>query len=103
MLKIFGETYHIDFDKIENLISIKQTDTGDTEQNVSIVKFELIKTMLDVVLSEVGEIDVGGHVLSPNVLINLSPFQPLMQKIGPSGASGTAVVELWQAISIIDA
>ena len=57
MLNIFGETYHIDFDKIENLISIKQTDTGDTEQNVSIVKFELIKTMLDVVLSESGEID----------------------------------------------
>ena len=57
MLNIFGEPYHIDFDKIENLISIKQTDTGDTEQNVSIVKFELIKTMLDVVLSESGEID----------------------------------------------
>ena len=57
MLNIFGETYHIDFDKIENLISIKQTDTGDTEQNVSIVKFELIKTMLDVVFSESGEID----------------------------------------------
>ena len=57
MLNIFGETYHIDFDKIENLISIKHTDTGDTEQNVSIVKFELIKTMLDVVLSESGEID----------------------------------------------
>lgn len=57
MLNIFGEKYHIDFDKIENLISIKQTDSGDTEQNVSIVKFELIKTMLDVVFSESGEID----------------------------------------------
>jgi hypothetical protein len=57
MFNILGEKYHIDFQKIEDLITIKQTESGDTEQNVSIVKFELIKTMLDVILSESGEVD----------------------------------------------
>lgn len=57
MLKILGQQYYIDFQKIEDLISIDPTVSGDTEQNISIVKFELIKTMLDVVFSESGEID----------------------------------------------
>jgi hypothetical protein len=57
MLNVLGEKYHIDFQKIEDLIAIQSTGSGDTEQNVSIVKFELIKTMLDVVFSEMGEID----------------------------------------------
>lgn len=57
MLNVLGQQYYVDFQKIEDLISIKQTETGDTEQNVSIVKFELIKTMLDVVFSESTEID----------------------------------------------
>ena len=57
MLNVLGEKYHIDFQKIEDLIAIQSTGSGDTEQNVSIVKFELIKTMLDVVFSEMGVID----------------------------------------------
>lgn len=57
MLNVLGQQYYVDFQKIEDLISIKQTETGDTEQNVSIVKFELIKTMLDVVFSESTDID----------------------------------------------
>ena len=57
MLNVLGQQYYVDFQKIEDLISIKQAETGDTEQNVSIVKFELIKTMLDVVFSESTDID----------------------------------------------
>lgn len=57
MLKIFGEEYFIDFKKVEEIIAIKQETTGDTEQNISIVKFELIKTMLDVLLTESTELD----------------------------------------------
>jgi len=57
MLEVLGETYFIDFQKIEEIITIKQESSGDTEQNVSIVKFELIKTMLDVLLSESTELD----------------------------------------------
>jgi hypothetical protein len=57
MLNVLGEKYHIDFQKIEDLSAIQSKGSGDTEQNVSNVKFELIKTMLDVVFSEMGEID----------------------------------------------
>ena len=91
MLKIFGETYHIDFDKIENLISIKQTDTGDTEQNVSIVKFELIKTMLDVVLSEVGDIDEKMGLKGSNDLI-LDSTGDLILETTPASLFKKAVI-----------
>lgn len=57
MLNVLGEKYHVDLQKIEDLIAIQSTGSGDTEQNVSIVKFEIIKTMLDVVFSEMGEVD----------------------------------------------
>lgn len=57
MLKVIGEEYFIDFKKIEDLITIKPEVSGDTEQNISIVKFELIKTMIDVVMSESSEHD----------------------------------------------
>lgn len=57
MLNVFGENYHIDFQKIEDLIAIHSEVSGDTEQNISIVKFELIKTMLDVIFSETGDVD----------------------------------------------
>lgn len=57
MLKVLGEEYFIDFREIEELISIKQSSGDTEEQNVSIVKFELIKTMLDVILTESSELD----------------------------------------------
>jgi hypothetical protein len=57
MLKVLGEEYFVDFQKIEEIITIKQETTGDTEQNISIVKFELIKTMLDVLFTESTELD----------------------------------------------
>ena len=57
MIKILGEQYYIDINKVQETITIPNLTTGDTEQNVSIVKFELIKTMLDVVLTESTELD----------------------------------------------
>jgi hypothetical protein len=57
MIKVFGEQYFIDIDKIQDTISIPNVSTGDTEQSVSIVKFEIIKTMIDVLMTENEEID----------------------------------------------
>ena len=57
MIKVLGEQYYIDINKVQDIISIPNTTTGDTEQNVSIVKFELIKTMIDVLMTESEEID----------------------------------------------
>jgi hypothetical protein len=55
MIKVLGQLYYLDFEKIDSLITI--ISTGDTESNVSIVKFELVKTMIDVIMSESEDVD----------------------------------------------
>jgi hypothetical protein len=55
MIKVLGQLYYLDFENIDSLITIKST--GDTEPNVSIVKFELVKTMIDVIMSESEDVD----------------------------------------------
>jgi len=60
MLKILGEYYYLDLDKIDEYIQIK-TETpssGETENNthISIVKYDTIKLMIEV-LMEGGDID----------------------------------------------
>lgn len=61
MLNVLGENYYVDFDKIENYIDMSDPSefevSGATEMRVNIVKFELVKMMLDVVLSENAEVD----------------------------------------------
>lgn len=63
MQKIFGENYYIDFDEIEKYVDLTTNGeeiktTGETfDQRINIVKYELIKLMLDVVLTENEEID----------------------------------------------
>ena len=68
MIKVLGEQYYIDINKIQDIITIPNTTTGDTEQNVSIVKFELIKTMIDVLMTESEEIDENLGVRGSNNL-----------------------------------
>lgn len=68
MIKVLGEQYYIDINKVQDTISIPNTTTGDTEQNVSIVKFELIKMMIDVLMTESEEIDENLGVRGGNNL-----------------------------------
>jgi hypothetical protein len=68
MIKILGEQYYIDINKVQDAITIPNSTTGDTEQNVSIVKFELIKTMIDVLMTESEEIDENLGVKGSNNL-----------------------------------
>lgn len=56
MLKILGENYYIDIDKIDEYVTLSVSkETG--ENHISIVKFELVKTMIDVIMSEVEPVD----------------------------------------------
>lgn len=57
MITILGEQYYIDIDKVQDIISIPDKTSGETEQNVSLVKFELVKTMIDVLMTESEEVD----------------------------------------------
>lgn len=56
MLKILGENYYLDLDAIDNYIQIK--DPTQTENNhISVVKYETIKLMLEVLMDEAGIVD----------------------------------------------
>jgi hypothetical protein len=51
MIKIFDSLYYVDIDKIDEIVTIKNVvESG--EQHISVAKYEMIKTLLDVVLTE---------------------------------------------------
>lgn len=56
MLKIFGEHYYLDLDKIEEFTNIKN-ESGQTENHISVVKYDMVKILIDVILSDGEEID----------------------------------------------
>jgi hypothetical protein len=55
MLKILGENYYIDLDLIDDYIRIKDMEYGPDKGEgipVSVVKYETIKLMLDVIMDD---------------------------------------------------
>ena len=91
MLKILNEEYFLDFDRIEDYINIPKTkevveseedeDLDDATQQISIVKYEMIKMMVDVILSEGGEVDevMGTRSSELSIHFNLA-FNSLLNK-----------------------
>lgn len=60
MLKIMNEHYFLDIDEIDKYIQIepKEPTTGSTGENhISIVKYETVKLMLEILMDEHEEID----------------------------------------------
>jgi hypothetical protein len=61
MINVLGEVYYVDLDLVEEYIGIpNDTDimSGDTSDvKINIIKFDLVKMMLDTVLSEHDELD----------------------------------------------
>jgi len=64
MLKILGEFYYVDLDMIDEYTSIKEENNTDTESEdeeigskVHLVKFEMLKFMLDVIMDNPDEVD----------------------------------------------
>ena len=56
MIKIFGELYYFDFDELDRQITI-QYEEKENEHNVNLVKFELLKIMIEVLLTEKEDYD----------------------------------------------
>ena len=63
MIQVFGENYFIDLDEIENYLDMSQTDdsedseSGVTETKINIIKYEMVKLLLDTVLTEQEVVD----------------------------------------------
>lgn len=56
MIDIFGENYYLNIEKIDTFCNLEKTEEEES-QKVSIMKYELIKMLSEVVLSEMNEID----------------------------------------------
>jgi hypothetical protein len=56
MINVLGETYYVDLDLVEEYIGIpsdEETMSGETSEiKINIIKFDLVKMMLDTVLTE---------------------------------------------------
>jgi hypothetical protein len=60
MLKVLGENYYLDLDKIDEYVQIKEPKlvSGETETtHISIIKYDTIKLMLEIIMDEPEEID----------------------------------------------
>ena len=63
MFKVFGETYYLDLNELEKKKESNHQNTNDMENNsdsektISPIKFEIVKTMVEVVMSEQEPID----------------------------------------------
>jgi hypothetical protein len=70
-----GENYYFDLDVINDYINIesKQVLTGDTDQHISVVKYEMVKMMMEIIVTEQEETDeMLGHKGSNNLTV---PFK----------------------------
>jgi hypothetical protein len=57
MLKVFNNLYYIDLEEINNKSVILESVSGVTEQQISVVNYELIKIMIETILTEKDEVD----------------------------------------------
>lgn len=61
MLKVLNENYYVDLDEIEKYLDMSdispKESTDVTEMRVNIVKFEIVKMLMEVVLTENEEMD----------------------------------------------
>jgi hypothetical protein len=62
MIKVLGENYYIDLDRVEEYLDMSQTEndetmSGESETKINIIKFEMVKMLMDTVLTEHEEID----------------------------------------------
>jgi hypothetical protein len=62
MIKVLGENYYIDLDRVEEYLDMseqypEEETSGDTETRINIIKFEMVKMLMDTVLTEHEQID----------------------------------------------
>ncbi len=60
MLDLFGELYYLNLDNIDKFVNVSNmptTGTTEGEEKIAFVKYEMIKIMTDVVMTETEDID----------------------------------------------
>ena len=58
MIEVFGEMYYIDLKNVGAAVDLKTTEDSDgTDLTINVVSFEVIKMMLEIIMTERDEID----------------------------------------------
>jgi hypothetical protein len=80
MFQIFNENYYLDLDVLEDYTQFTGTSG---EPSIHLVKYETVKTMIDVVLSEENEVDenLGLKTNEVSIPFKLAFNTLLMKKI----------------------
>ena len=70
MLTLFNEHYYLDISSIESQVNLAPTtdESGKTEQHISVVKYEMLKTMIDVLITEREDAD---EALGPKSAVSI--------------------------------
>lgn len=69
MLEIFGESYYIDLDEVSNTVNVNEPVGEDSpEQSINLVSFEVVKMMLEIIMTEREELDNNLGIHSANKL-----------------------------------
>ena len=55
MLKILGENYYLDLDAIDKYVQLSTSST--TESHLNVMKYEMVKVMTEVLLTEKDDVD----------------------------------------------
>jgi hypothetical protein len=68
MIKIFGEYYYIDLEEIESVVNLEiiPISGGTSEQQIKFVKYDIVKMMIETVLTEREDIDDTLGISSTN-------------------------------------
>jgi hypothetical protein len=63
MLNFLGENYYLDVSELERQVSMESSsvpvilESGSTEQQISVTRYDIFKSLIDVILTERDEID----------------------------------------------
>jgi len=83
MLKILGEHYYLDLEKIEEFTNVTPSEnfTGVSENHISVVKYDIIKLLIEILMSENEQIDETLGIKSKEVTIPFKlAFNSLLNK-----------------------
>lgn len=70
MLTFLGENYFIDLDELENKVNLSKEfiPSGESEQQISVVKYDIYKNLIEVILTEREEMDENLGIHNSNNL-----------------------------------
>lgn len=81
MITVLGEQYYVDLNSLENTVNFKPENGPEGEIHINVAKYEIIKMMIEIIMSESEETDenLGTHNLKKLSIPFKIAFNTLLQ------------------------